>query len=171
MTGNANNYNYLWSNSNTTAAATGLVPGVATVTVTDENGCVATASTTIIGSASLSVTTSFLSPGCGSSDGEITAIASGDSVGYLYQWSANALGQTTVLATGLPVGTYSVTVTGISNGCTDTATITLTNNSALNIVGFSPVNPSCGNSDGTILVLTLGASGSLSFNWLSWFVI
>ncbi|MDC0231406.1 gliding motility-associated C-terminal domain-containing protein, partial [Aureispira] len=165
MLGNANNFNYIWSNSNTNAAATGLVPGVATVTVTDENGCVATTSTTITGSASLSVTTTFLSPGCGSSDGEITAIASGDSIGYLYQWSANAFSQTTVLATGLPVGTYSVIVTGISNGCTDTASVTLTNNSVLNIVGFSPVNPSCGNSDGSILALTLGAVGSLSYNW------
>ncbi|HIA01637.1 MAG TPA: gliding motility-associated C-terminal domain-containing protein, partial [Myxococcales bacterium] len=129
MAGNANNFTYLWSNSDTTASATGLVPGVASVTVTDENGCVATTSTTITGSASLSVTTSVLSPGCGSSDGEITAVASGDSVGYLFQWSANAFGQTTVLATGLPIGTYSVTVTGISNGCTDSATVTLTNNS------------------------------------------
>jgi gliding motility-associated-like protein len=35
----------------------------------------------------------------------------------------------------------------------------------LNIVGFSPVNPSCGNNDGSILALTLGAMGSLSYNW------
>lgn len=47
-------------------------------------------------------------------DGAATAVASGGQPPYSYEWSD---GQTSQTATGLPEGTYSVTVTD-SNGCT-----------------------------------------------------
>ncbi|MBK6450470.1 MAG: right-handed parallel beta-helix repeat-containing protein [Saprospiraceae bacterium] len=49
VTMNAGAVTYLWSNGQTTNPATGLVAGAYTVTVTDVNGCTATASATVTG--------------------------------------------------------------------------------------------------------------------------
>src|SRR5690606_35602497 len=46
-TGGSGVYTYLWSNSATTQSISGLAPGAYSVTVTDENGCTATANATI----------------------------------------------------------------------------------------------------------------------------
>lgn len=167
MVGDANLYTYTWSNSASTGpTASGLPAGVTTVTVTDLNGCDAITSVTITGSPTVSVTNMpVINPGCTLNNGQITAVATGDSVGYTYQWSPNANGQTTAVVTGLGIGTYSVTVTGISNGCAATGSVTLVNNSALNIIGFNVTNPSCGLSDGSVTVLTTGATGALNYQW------
>ncbi|MBK8845740.1 MAG: T9SS type A sorting domain-containing protein [Bacteroidetes bacterium] len=47
VTGGTPVYTYLWSNAQTDAMASGLMSGTYTVTVTDANGCTATASATI----------------------------------------------------------------------------------------------------------------------------
>lgn len=166
MVGNANNYTFAWSNGNTGPTAMGLAPGTATVTITDVNGCPATASTTIIGSPTLTIDAMpTINPGCAQFNGQITASAIGDSTGYTYQWSANTNFQTTALVTGLGVGTYTVTVTGVTNGCVVTQSTQLVNTSALSIVGFNSTDPSCGINDGSAGVLTTGAAGTLTFAW------
>lgn len=167
MVGNGNNYTYAWSNSASTGSiATGLPSGPTTVTVIDTNGCQAISTVTITGSPTISVTSMpVINPGCGTTTGQITAVVTGDSTGYTYQWSPNASGQTTGLVTGLGIGTYMVTATGNTNGCTAIGTVALVNNSALNIVGFNVNDPSCGGSNGDITVLTIGAVGTLTFNW------
>jgi gliding motility-associated-like protein len=167
MVGNANNYTYSWSNNTSTGpSATNLPSGMTTVTVTDLNGCQAIDSVLITGSPTVSVTAMpVINTGCGTSTGQITAVVTGDPAGYTYQWSANAGGQTTALVTGLPFGPYTVTVTGISNGCTAIGTADVMENGALNIVGFNITNPTCGGSDGDATVLTTGAVGTLSYNW------
>lgn len=167
MVGNANNYTYQWSNGTPNGPSVSDLPsGVTSVTVTDANGCTATSSVTITGSPTVSITAMpSINPGCTLSNGQITAVATGDPTGYSYQWSPNAGGQTTALVTGLGIGTYTVTVTGLSNGCSDVATVNLVNNSALSIVGFNSNDPSCGLGDGDATVLTSGAVGTLTFNW------
>jgi len=164
MVGNANNFTYQWSGSpSATPTATGLQAGAHTVTVTDENGCTATNSFTISGNPSLAIASIVpIQPGCNQNNGQATAVASGDSVGYNYQWTD---GQTTALATGLGVGTHVVTVTGMSNGCTATDSITLTNTNGVQIVGFNVANPSCGGSNGTTQVFTANAAGAVSYQW------
>ena len=46
--GGAAPYTFLWSNGGTTATITGLAPGSYSVTITDANGCTATASTDVL---------------------------------------------------------------------------------------------------------------------------
>lgn len=167
MVGNANNYTYQWSAGTSSGpTVTGLPSGPVTVTVTDLNGCEAIDTVTVTGSPTISVVNMpVINPGCTLNNGQITAVATGDSVGYSYQWSPNTGGQTTAVVTGLGIGTYSVTITGLSNGCTATGSVTLVNNSALNIIGFNITNPSCGLSDGDVTVLTNGATGALNYAW------
>ena len=167
MVGNANDYTYTWSNSTSTGpTATNLPSGMTTVTVRDTNGCEAIDSILITGSPTLIITAMpVINTGCGTSVGQITVAVTGDPAGYTYQWSPNANGQTTALITGLGLGTYDVTVTGISNGCTATGTAIVQEASPLNVVGFNITNPTCGGSDGDATVLTIGAVGTLSYNW------
>ncbi|CAA6807771.1 MAG: internalin, putative [uncultured Aureispira sp.] len=167
LVGNANAYTYSWSNSTSTGTtATNLPAGMTVVTVTDANGCEAIDSVLITGSPTVSVTAMpVINTGCGTSVGQITAVATGDPAGYTYQWSPNAGGQTTALITGLGLGTYDVTVTGISNGCTATGTAMVQENGALSVIGFNVTNPTCGGSDGAVTVLTVGAVGTLNYSW------
>ncbi|MEM6963465.1 MAG: HYR domain-containing protein [Bacteroidota bacterium] len=63
----------------------------------------------------------------GDTDGEATVNATGGTTPYTYLWSASAGSQTTNIATNLPAGSHSVTVTD-ANGCTDVATVTILQN-------------------------------------------
>ncbi|MEZ4722237.1 MAG: HYR domain-containing protein [Flavobacteriales bacterium] len=131
-TGGTPSYTYSWSNSATTASITGMVAGTYSVTITDQNGCTDSASVTITEPAALaasSVVDSNISCN-GGSDGGASASATGGTPAYTYSWSNGA---TTASVTGIAAGTYSVTITD-ANGCTDSASITLTEPSALTVV-------------------------------------
>ena len=96
---------------------TGLSPGTYTVIVTDANGCNAANTVTISEPTPLS-TTFETTPSTGN-DGTAIAIVTGGAAPYTYQWNN---GQTTALATGLVVGSYSVFITD-ANGCTVQETV------------------------------------------------
>ena len=115
-------YSYNWSNGGTTSTITGLAAGSYSVTVTDADGCSATASVSINEPAALNVSVSGTDPS-GGNNGSATASATGGTPAYSYNWSN---GSTAATISGLPEGTYSVTVTD-ANGCSATASITLTN--------------------------------------------
>ena len=95
----------------------GLMPGTYEVVVTDARGCTGTGSAIVEEADSLILNTFHSDALCDdSSDGTATANVTGGVVPYTYLWDDPA-GQTTTTATGLPAGTYTVTVTD-GNGCT-----------------------------------------------------
>ncbi len=123
-------YTYTWSNGATTATNTGLVAGEYEVTVSDCNGCIATASFPILEPAALSCSVSGANSTCNaSSDGSATVSASGGSLPYTYEWSNGA---TTEMISGLSADTYSITVSDAA-GCTTTCEIIVTNPTALTL--------------------------------------
>jgi hypothetical protein len=115
-------YSYEWSNGVMTAANTGLVAGMYTVTITDDNGCTATETVTInefdTPSCSIMVTNEITTIG---DDGEATITVSGGIPPFTYEWSN---GQTSQTATNLVAGDYTATVTD-ANGCTTSCMVTL----------------------------------------------
>ena len=158
-------YTYSWSpGGNSNATATGLSAGVYTVTVTDANGCSATASVTLTQPASgLSLTTSFTQATCNLSNGSATVVANGGTPNYTYVW--NPGGNTNSTATGLAAASYTVTVTD-ANGCTQTAGVTVTQPNAVNVTIAANSNVSCnGGSNGSATVTAGGGTAPYTYQW------
>ncbi len=160
------NYNYQWSasaNNQNTATATNLPAGTHGVTVTDDNGCEATAEVEIIEPPVLNLIIGSNEVSCtGGNDGFVTATPQGgtpDAGGnYDYEWSPNAGGQTTATAFNLSIGTYTVTVTD-DNGCTITGEATITEPTELLVNMVVDNNVSCnGGNDGQATATASGGT-------------
>jgi len=107
------------------ATYTMMMPGTYTITVeaASDEGCVATATTTVnVGIFDITVTESSPISMCGGSDGEATATTNGGSGDFTYEWSN---GSTDATATNLLDGTYTVTVTDVLTGCTQEGSVAI----------------------------------------------
>ncbi|WCL82105.1 T9SS type A sorting domain-containing protein [Saprospira sp. CCB-QB6] len=158
-------YTYIWSNGQTTAAATGLAAGNQTVTVTDNNGCAVSTIVTVTAPALVDATvdmTGTMDASCFSNnDGMATITASGGTPGYTYAWSNNA---NTAAINNIGAGTYTVTVTD-ANGCTDDATVTISQPTAI-VNSMAVTDLTCsGSADGAITANTSGGSAPYTYNW------
>ncbi len=123
-TGGAGNYTFLWSNGAVTATVENLAEGTYTVTVTDENGCTATAEATIIEPEELTMTLETEDVICfGDETGVITVTAQGGTPPYEYSANGDDF-QTDPVLTGLGGGDYTVVVQD-SRGCTFTLPATI----------------------------------------------
>jgi hypothetical protein len=124
VTGGTGPIQYQWSGASTSTAEdlSGLGAGNYTLTVTDQNGCTATASATIIEPTNLVVTTTKTdAKPCPNNLGSITVTVSGGTTPYTFSWNDGANTQN---RTNLAGGTYTVVVTD-AKGCFRTATVTI----------------------------------------------
>src|SRR5690606_22744383 len=116
---------YSWSPTGTTnASVNGLQAGNYFVTVTDDNGCTSTASTTISQPGQLIISaSSTVSPSCyGGTDGTATVTAFGGTPGYNFNWITTGTNGPT--ATNLMAGTYFANVTDAA-GCVMTTSVNI----------------------------------------------
>jgi len=155
-------YTYLWSNGATTQDLSNLPAGTYTVTVTDLNGCVASTNTAITQPTPIVVTGTITNVLCnGGSDGAIDLTVSGGVPGYTYAWSNGANTQD---QTGLPAGTYTVTVTDV-NGCTKVRQSTITQPPPIDLSRVV-TNVSCpGGSNGAIDLTVGGGTPPYTYLW------
>ena len=108
-------YIYTWSTTASTEWITGLSGGWYEVTVTDAEGCTATAGTALYDASELFVMTYANNTSTTSSDdGTATAIGYGGAEPYTFNWDNGEVSDTII---GLSTGIYSVTLTD-ANGCT-----------------------------------------------------
>ena len=113
---------YVWTpTAQTNSVAINLSQGSYIVTVTDNNGCVSTASATVSQPTPVSATAQATSAMCTSANGTATGFPGGGTPPYTYSWNATNPTQTGQTANGLAQGPYTVTVTD-HNGCATTAT-------------------------------------------------
>lgn len=157
-------FTYLWSNGSTNDTITNLCPGTYLVQVTDASGCVSTAAVIITQPPSLAVSFAFITnESCpGSCNGTITAIVSGGTLPYGYNWSNT---QTTAAATNLCNGNYSVTVQDAA-GCTITQNATITSPVVMTFSNPNVTNSSCNTvADGAIDITVNGGTLPYTFQW------
>ncbi len=124
-------YTYSWSPANgTNSFASGLSAGTYTVYAQDHAGCRDSLVVTITQPAGMTITTSISQPPCGSNSGSATVNVSGGTSPYTYLWAPS--GGTTSTATGLGVGSYTITITDVT-GCSKEDTIHITNATTLSV--------------------------------------
>jgi gliding motility-associated-like protein len=163
-------YSYLWSNASVADTIFNLVAGSYTVTVTDFKGCTASSIANISNLTGPSiVSTSSVDVSCnGGSDGSISVTASGVSLPLTYAWSN--LPDTVPSLSGLPAGSYTLTVTDAAS-CVVITTIIITEPDPF-VVNASipqknpPYNVSCfGLDDGELFLSVTGGTAPYSFVW------
>ncbi|OFY70837.1 MAG: hypothetical protein A3G23_11995 [Bacteroidetes bacterium RIFCSPLOWO2_12_FULL_37_12] len=156
-------YTYIWSDGVTTANNAGVSAGTYTVTITDTNGCTATASSSVSnnGGPSLAIVDST-NPDCsGGSNGSIEVSATGGTSPYTYLWST---GGNTNLVTGLSAGSYFVTLTD-NNGCQTIEEYIINDGYSINI-SFTSQDPLCnGASTGSLVASPTNGTSPYSFAW------
>ena len=155
-------YTYLWSNAKTTASITGLTAATYTVTVTDANGCTKVCSS-VVGEPGCNVSASLAStnPKCAAgTDGTVTLTVTGAVGTPTYLWSNAA---TTKDLSAVAAGTYSVTVT--DGACTATASVTLTDPSAITLTCSKTNATTKSGTDGTATVVASGGTGAYTYLW------
>lgn len=155
-------FSFTWSNGGNAATINNLAPGTYSVTVNDSAGCSGTASGTITQPTQLTLTTTDTDIACfGGANGTASCIANGGTPPYSFVWSNGALNPS---ISGLPAGSYTVTATD-ANGCTQTATVTITQPPALQVT-TTPLTSTCqGGTSGSASVSANGGTPPYSFNW------
>ena len=161
ITGGTTPYTYLWTGGSTNAIATGLTAGSYTLNVTDMNGCTATASTIVTQPNALVVSTSVTNVLCnGGSTGSALSSVTGGLSPYTYLWEPGSSSNPNI--TGLSAGTYTLRVQD-ANGCTGTATASITQPAAIGITSAS--TPDNGSSNGTATAMVSGGNTPYTYLW------
>lgn len=168
--GGAGGYTYSWTpvGSFTGSILNNLVnlcANIYTITVTDANGCTATATVQIDEPAPISASLNFADVLCNSQcNGSATITAGGGTPNYGYSWTGSA--STSSIVTGLCAGNYSGTVTD-ANGCTLTQSFVI-NSPAGIAVTVTPTDPTCnGVCNGSITTIATGGTGVLTYSWIA----
>ncbi len=164
VTGGSPGYTYLWTNSDKSATAGGLVAGGYTVTVTDINSCTNTASGTITEPAALTVNVSATPPSCnGGNDGTVSASGSGGTGQYIYHWSTSPI-QTASAVTGLKTGLYFVSVSDV-NGCIDVVSDSVKKTAPIVAAASGLTNTTCGSTTGSVNITAGGGTPGYTYSW------
>ncbi len=140
-----------------------VCPGVYTATVTDANGCTATANTTVNAAIAVTiVSVTPTNPTCnGGTNGQLVIV--GSATVTQYSIDNGATFQATGTFTGLAAGPYIVVVTD-ANGCSATQNITLTQPTAVSVTSSPDVNICVGAS--TVISATgAGGTGPYNYQW------
>lgn len=155
-------YQFFWSNNQSGGSIGDLGPGNYSVTVQDVNFCQAVTSIQINQPAQLTINAVPAPAAChGFSNGSITTNTAGGTPPFTYQWSN---GSQTPSVTGLPAGTYTVEVTD-GNGCTASASATVTQPFTLAILIDALQIPCSGASTGILSAQAFGGTGPFTYQW------
>ncbi len=146
-----------------TGATAGLNGNVYRVVVTGLCTPTATSNSVALTVSSVSGSTTKTDVTCnGSSNGTITLTPSGGVSPYTFVWND---GVDTQNRTGLTAGTYTVTIKDV-NGCTGSASVTITEPDALVATAGAQTNVACnGSATGSATVNVTGGTGAYAYSW------
>ena len=153
-------YAFTWSNDATTNSLQVYNAGTYYVTVTDSNGCEATAYTSITASGmpTISINSNNILCHGGTTTADVTA--DGGTAPYQFFWSDGSIGT----SNNVYAGFYIVTVTD-ANGCSATTQITVSEPELL-VAEISSNNIACyGESNASATVNVTGGTAPYSYSW------
>ncbi|MFZ1705819.1 MAG: choice-of-anchor V domain-containing protein [Saprospiraceae bacterium] len=162
--GGTGNKTFFWSNGGFGSSQNNLAAGSYTVTASDANGCEEVESFDILSPDQILINViDILNPSCfGQNNGFIMVEAEGGAGGFNYSWSNGGGGPN---LTNLASGTYTVTVTDISN-CTSNTSYTLMQPSQVAIQFPSVNHVTCfGETNGAVTALATGGNGNFTYEW------
>ena len=154
---------YTWAPSGgNSALATGLSPGIYTVTVQDAS-CSKIATVQISQPTAYTLSSITQTASC-SSPGSATINVSGATPAYSYTWSPS--GGNSNIATGLSVGNYTCTIKD-ANNCFTTAVVNITGAPTVSITSINTNSVTCnGGSNGIATVNVNGGATPYSYTWI-----
>lgn len=162
VTSNATPIAYLWDNGVMEATNSGLTAGIYFVTVTDNNGCQEVGSATVTEPAAIAISMASTNISCnGAMDGTATAMATGGTGTLTYFWDN---GLTTPTISNLSPGIYTVNVSD-DNFCGESASITITQPTAMVLNVITTNETANAANDGTALAQISGGDGTYAFLW------
>ena len=162
LSGGTAPFSFLWNNGATTQNISAIGAGNYSVTVTDANGCISTATATLTDPTAITVTATGSNPNCPTAtDGAINLSFTGGTAPFSFLWSNGA---TTQNISAIAAGSYSVTITD-ANACASTTSTTLNDPTTLvaNGVGTNPTSSS--SNDGSIDLTATGGTAPYTYVW------
>ena len=162
VTGGTSPYNYLWNNAITSPGLPNLSPGNYTLTVSDNNGCLAFRQVTIVEPLVLTLRLDSQNIKCyGENNGWTNVAVTGGTNPYTYRWNN---GITNALNPNLPPGNYSVHVTDAHN-CTTDGYVSVSQPDSLSL-HYSFANVLCyGENSGWLHVTLSGGVSPYQYHW------
>lgn len=161
VNGGAGGYLINWDNGDQGVSTNELAAGNYSVLVTDANGCISQASTTLDNPEAITVNLTDFDISCDAEPGSANVSPEGGTGNYTIDWSNGADANS---VTDLAVGNYSITVTD-DNGCSATESFEITQSESLN-VAVSITEISCaGLTDGGAQVVVSGGTGTYTYDW------
>ncbi len=163
IAGGTSPYTYLWTGGSTKSTATALTAGIYTITVTDKNGCSASATTTVTQPTLLTASANITSnAGCVGNNGSLSSVVGGGTSPYTYAWTG---GGTNSSLSALSAGTYTLNVTD-ANGCAASASATITQAALLTLNDTINSNVVCkGGNSGSATVIPSGGTAPYTYSW------
>ena len=139
-----------------------LPAGNYSVTVSNAQGCTASATTTIDNIYNFpELNTSAQSAGCNLNTGSITLTIQNGIGPFVFEWSN---GSNTQNLNNVSPDVYTVTVTG-SNGCTASATDVVDQMGILPFIDATAQPAACGQSNGSITLTVSGGTAPFNYDW------
>lgn len=155
-------FTYIWLNGSNSQSMTGVPEGEYTVTIRDNNFCLAVFDAVISSPEEIEIITTVTSGFCPDDEtGRIIASANGGISPYTYLWSDGSTGD---FIENLQEGTYYLTVKD-ANLCEKTTSETISKNAEFNVEAVTKKESCPLNSDGS---LSVSISGGLEPYTCSW---
>ncbi len=170
ITGGTAPYSTSWNTApvQTTLTASNLSSAIGyVVTVTDNAGCVKTATVTLVNPAPMQLSTGTTPSTCSSANGNATVnVLSGGTAPFSYVWNTSPV-QNTQTAANIVAGTYTVVITDV-NSCTVTVAATVNlQNGGWTVSANTPTNVACFGGNNGAGSVTIGTPGTSIFTY-SW---
>lgn len=163
ITGGMAPYTFAWSDGSTDSTLTDVPAGLYSVEVKDSMDCMGTATFLVTEPDSLKVDLGKLDIECGDQATSAAGlVVSGGTAPYEVEWSNNA---TTDTITGIPMGTYQVTVTD-ANECSVVDSVTIVNpGSPICTIRTNQNASNADAMDGELEAIVVGGQGPYTFLW------